>query len=175
MYVRRFNPLVWFEQEKLNADSITELSTSDNELSVWYISDLAQLDDIVLAMALSKDRIIEMFVVWVEKVKVVTCYKISVNEKEGNTKYSRMKDAHRNFCNMSFWEIGYTAEAINKQLEKECYKYYTEGEIEVLLYNAIRDSKLTKLEIDGNKRLLASLKRMEDKYGVLPIVASAND
>lgn len=167
MYVRRFNPHVWFDQEKFNADSISELSTSDNELSVWYISDLSQLDDVVLAMALSKDRIIEMHIVWIEKIKIVTCYKISVNETEGNTKYNRMKNAHRNFCNMSFWEIGYTAEAINIQLENDSFYYFSEEDIELLLYNAIKDGKLTKSEIEGNKRLIASIKRMEEIHGSL--------
>jgi hypothetical protein len=69
---------------------------------------------------------------------------------------------------MSFWEIGYTAEAILSQLNKKCYKYYTEEDIEILLYNAVKNGKLNRNEIAGNKKLIASLIKMEVTYGKLP-------
>ena len=57
IYIRKIKESSWFMgQAPLDSDSISDLGTSNHELSVWQVpNDKSNLDDIILALALTRD------------------------------------------------------------------------------------------------------------------------
>lgn len=161
MLVRKINPQLWGDDEISNADAISSLATIDNELSVWQISDSSELDDIVLALALSRDRITEMYVTWIDENELYSHYKITFNNKEGETKFKIVQNKHRNLENLTFWELGYIAEHIQKQVSLECIEYFSEQKIEELMCQAITENRLDRESVNSYKHLRNVIKKYE--------------
>ena len=68
IYIRKIKESSWFMgQAPLDSDSISDLGTSNHELSVWQVpNDKSNLDDIVLALALTRDDTNGIFVVFIK-------------------------------------------------------------------------------------------------------------
>jgi hypothetical protein len=69
VYARKINEDSWFGKDSLDSDSISELFTTNHELSVWKVEDLSnedKLNDIALALALSRDAVDEFYVVFID-------------------------------------------------------------------------------------------------------------
>ena len=72
IYIRKIKESSWFMgQAPLDSDSISDLVTSNHELSVWQVpNDKSNLDDIVLALALTRDDTNGIFVVFIKKENI---------------------------------------------------------------------------------------------------------
>ena len=73
VYARKINEDSWFGKNSLDSDSISELITTNHELSVWKVEDLSnedKLNDIALALALSRDAVDEFYVVFIDLDKI---------------------------------------------------------------------------------------------------------
>ena len=67
LYARKINDNAWFVGPSLDSDAVSELGTSDHTLSVWQLpDDKHNLDDIALALALTRDKVDEMFIVFID-------------------------------------------------------------------------------------------------------------
>lgn len=67
VYARKISEDSWFDKSVLDADSLSELSTNNHELSVWKVTDVTsqdQINDIALALALSRDAVDEFYIVF---------------------------------------------------------------------------------------------------------------
>ena len=119
LYARKITEDGWFGKDNLDADSVSELGTTNHELSVWKISDMSDsslVDNVALALALTKSKVEEFYMIFLNpsEIKKSSKWIVETAEQEGDTRYSNMKGEHVNFIVPSFWEQGYLAEYIHK-------------------------------------------------------------
>lgn len=172
LYARKISETPWFIRPLLDADAISELGTDNHDLSVWEVQDdLSNIDDIALALAMSRSKIEEMYIALLDINEVSRQYdwKMQFNKLDGNSYYSLINSAHTNFIVETFWQQGFLAEYI-KHILSDCnkFKYYNVLDLENILYKSVKTGTLTKEEIksrggDWKK----ALSKMESTYGVI--------
>ena len=171
LYARKINDNAWFVGPSLDSDAVSELGTSEHTLSVWQLSDdKHNLDDIALALALTRDKVDEMFIVFLDIDFIKSEYKwdMELVPQEGDTHYTAMRNQHTNFKIETFWEQGFLAEHIKKLLsDVNNYVYYDVPTLEMLLYNAVKNGLISRTEINMIGRWNKSLKKLEDQLGKL--------
>lgn len=173
LYARKITEDGWFGKEQLDADSVSELGTTNHELSVWKISDISDnklVDNIALALALTKSKIEEFYMVFLdpEKLKEVNKWVVEFIPQDGNTRYSFMKGEHTNFVVPTFWEQGYLAIYINEMIQDECnYIYYDAAKIKKMAYDAMKEGTLLADDIKKDGAWKNAIKEMEAIYGKL--------
>ena len=169
LYIRKISEDGWFGKDVLDADSISELGTKNHDLSVWEItndSGNSNLDEVALALAMTRDNVEEMYVVFLDTIAINTKYQwaVSLNPEDGNTKYIKMKGCHTNFVVGSFWEQGYLAEYIHALIDDtQNYKYYNADDLKKLAYEAAKKGDL--IASDLNKNWKKAVREMADIYG----------
>lgn len=171
VYVRKISEDSWFYKPVLDADAISELSTQNHDLSVWKIDDISdkkKLDDIALALALSRDSVDEFYMVFLDLEKINSKYHwtIEFHEQDGDTGFTEMVKEHTNFILLSFWHQGFLAEHINELIQdKVNYIYYDVVTLVALLNEAIKsnriDRKLIKSRFGKWNKKLKELEEIE--------------
>lgn len=148
VFIRKINEDSWFGKEALDSDSISELSTMNHELSVWKVDDLSdesKINDIALALALSRDSVDEFFVVFIDSDKINAEYNwnVDIHEEDGMTGFDEMKGGHANFVLLDFWQIGYLAEHIHHLIgDTAAYKFYDVTSLVDLLDDAVKNGRI---------------------------------
>ena len=146
-----------------------DLKTNDNDISVWQVAnDESNIGDIALAIALTRDRIQDFYAV-VLKDKDISTKKLQMNPLPGETKYENLKNEHNNIKVPTFWEIGYLAEYMHKQMSNDDnVKYFTERFLKEQLYQAVKNNKISQTDIRDKKeykKIKQALEEMESLYG----------
>lgn len=157
LYIRKIKESAWFlEQKALDSDSVSDLGTTDHELSVWQVAeDKSNLDKIVLALALTRDDTSGIYIVFIDYDNFTSKYKcnILVAQQDGNTAFTKRKSEHKNFILESFWEQGFLAEYIHGLLADEVnYMYYDEPRLLDVLTDAIKNGEITIDELKANNK-----------------------
>lgn len=153
VYARKITEDSWFCKPVLDADAISELGTSNHELSVWKIDDVndqEKIDDIALALALSRNAVDELYMVFIDPQKITVEYKwdIEFREQEGITGFEAMANEHTNFLLLTFWHQGFLAEHINKLIQDSVnYRYYDVVTLVDLLDNAVRNGRIDRVNL----------------------------
>jgi hypothetical protein len=148
VYARKISEDGWFGKEELDADSISELGTSGHQLSVWSVdnkNDQGELDKVALALALTRSKIEEFYIVFFDPTSLSQKYnwKVSFIEEDGDTLYYKLKKKHINFIIDSFWKMGYLAEYIYNLLKiNDNYTYYDANRLTMLLYDAVENHEI---------------------------------
>lgn len=169
-YVRKISENAWFIMPELDADAISELGTINHDLSVWEVPDnLSNIDDIALALAMSRSKIEEMYIVLlsIDEIKKDYNWDVQFNKQLGNSFFTAINGAHTNFEIETFWHQGFLAEYIKKKIaNSQNYKYYDVLTLQTLLYEAVKKGILLKDEVKKRggdwKKALAD---MEVIYG----------
>lgn len=169
LYARKLTEDGWFGKNELDADSISELGTSNHDLSVWKIDDVENVydvDQIALAIAMGRTKIDELYIVFLDPNDLEDKFKwvVAFSPQDGDTKYTGMKGDHTNFVVPSFWEQGYLAIYIHQLLEDESnFRYYDVEKLRRLAYNAIKQGTLTIEEIKGTqwKKAVEEIDKLE--------------
>ncbi len=123
-YVRKVELVRWedFKNFKdLPAETIVkDLRANNNELSVWEIDSLNELEDVAIAFATCGDKKITVELVAIEQEKVRG--KLEVSKSPSKTPYIRFKAKHCNICNLTFETLGKFAQMIldSKEDSKLC-------------------------------------------------------
>lgn len=177
LYARKINTTAWFNGSTLDSDAVSELRTSNHELSVWTIDeDKQDIDDIALALALTLDKIDEMYIVFLNINDISDKYKweIQTSDQPGKTQYIAMQNRHINFVVPTFWEQGYLTEYIqelvkdeNNTTENMNYVYYDVQTLKELLYEAVKVGKIAKADLNNVGRWKTSLSQEEKIRGIL--------
>ena len=150
VYARKLSEDSWFGKAVLDADSISELSTNNHELSVWKVADITnhdEIDDVALALALSRDAVDELYIVFIDIEKINNEYnwKIGLHDEEGITGFDAMKGEHTNFVLLSFWHQGFLAEHIHHLVQDNAnYCYYDVTTLVELLDNAVQKGRINR-------------------------------
>ena len=173
LYARKISEDGWFyKADDLDADSISELNVKEHGLSVWKVpnaSNKVDVDKIGLALAMTKHKVEEFYMVLIDPAKIVSDYKwaIAFIPQPGDTRYSIMKDEHTNFEVMTMWELGFLTEHIHKLIQDEKnYCYYNVQDLKMMAYEAAKNGSLTKKDVDGTQWKTA-IKDMEKIFGEL--------
>lgn len=146
VYLRAINSDAWLEvvsneRDALDSDVVSDLSTRNHELSVWEVDDdLSNIDDVALAMALSKDQIRDLTLVMLSPKSMNESKKFNfypeIQSQPGETAYTAMVNNHKNFMINSLWEMGflaeYIAELISTNFERNCTLYNAQDIIKIL-------------------------------------------
>lgn len=156
VYARKISEDSWFGSQALDADAISELSTCNHDLSVWKIdnpSDERQMDDVALALALSRNAVDELYVVLIDLDKIKDGYRwnVELREEDGVTGFEMMKGRHINLELFSFWHQGFLAEYIHSSIQDEAnYRYYDVTRLVDLLDDATRNNRIDRNFIKKN-------------------------
>lgn len=157
VYARKISEDRWFGKDELDADSISELGTSCNQLSVWGVenkNNQDELDKVALALALTKTKIEEFYLVFFDPISLSQTYnwKVSFMDEDGDTRYHNLKNKHKNFIIDSFWELGYLAEYTHRLLEiDDNFTYYDANKLKMLLYDAVKNDEIKPEDIKSTQ------------------------
>ena len=95
------NEFSWLEKGDIAADAVTDLATSDNDLSIYVINDdLSQLDRCLSALAASRMRLIPLDYILFDK-SVIDRLGLETNAVEGNLLDIEVNKLHRNIIELS--------------------------------------------------------------------------
>lgn len=153
--VRKINIAKWFqsdlnEGEEVSADAITScLRTTKNTLSFWYIDNLDNLKDVVLAMSNTFTSLDKADFVILDFNKT-NLNDIQLKNTISNTKYNVMNNSHYDFENLNYKSLGVVKDLIKDELIKNSYKTYTKSQIKEIIKNALDQEKLNISDLQEN-------------------------
>lgn len=167
LYLRKINEEAWFlGQQVLDSDSISDLGTTNHELSVWMIpNDKSNLDEIALALALTRDNTSGIYIVFLDLDSIKAKYKwdIPVQQQPGLTLFKSRANQHVNLMLNDFWEQGYLAEHIYYLLKDNInYCYYSEPTLTRLLYNQVTSGAILEADLKSKGKWLKAFKTYRD-------------
>jgi hypothetical protein len=170
VYVRKITKAKWpkpesefdsFKQEcieSLSADAVTsDLKTSSNKLSLWYV-DESDIDDAILAIATSTkaDRIETIDYILIPEETLALNGICEFDCEKGETAVPSLMDKHKNIINLNYKKIGVVA-GIVATLTKQNPQRKRKKEIEDIIRNHKKDIEIERF----------SKQRMKDCVSVL--------
>lgn len=167
VYARKISEDSWFNKSVLDADSVSELSTNNHELSVWKVVDMTnqnEIDDIALALALSRDAVDEFYIVFIDIDKIHSEYNwnMELHDEDGITGFEAMKEKHTNFVLLSFWYQGFLTEHIHHLIQDDAnYRYYDVTTLVNLLEEAVQKGRIDRDSLKKYGKWNKKLKELE--------------
>lgn len=121
LYLRKINLEAWDGKPKDDSDSISDLATSNHELSVWEVNDdLSDIQDIALAVALTRDKVEGIAGVIIDPTRINESegWDIPVMPQLGNSAYRKRIESHKNFIVKNISEMKWLAFYIHSLIEE---------------------------------------------------------
>lgn len=147
---RRIDNTRWFGKKYWESLSVTELSTKDNELSVWMDDKKVKAIDLALAYALTQGNIKEVWCVKIPKERLDACG-LQLRQENSTTCYKRMQSYHTNILVPTLIELGDLAGIIHnlvQEPEVNCC-FFTETDLKNRFYEMVKHDFI---EIDFNDK-----------------------
>ena len=143
----------WLERDQVPADSLTDLRTSQNSLSVYLIEDdKSNLDRVVTALSVTRSKLQEYDYLLFD-VGILSQVNIKVRESKGETPDSEVNEWHRHLVEIS----GNQLLALVRQVLESNYETdrYLPGEISEFATRAINSGQceLSKVHPSIRKKL----------------------
>lgn len=171
-------------KDDTHADVITtELRTQKNTISLWKIENLNELDEIILSLALNREKLDRLDIMIIEQEKLenyIDKSDIHHDPKTAYTAINKLEEKHYDIVNMNYDSIGKLSECMmnvwqqalsNNELElvrkispNKIRKIYTDSDLEKINEKKIKN----KLYVD----LKDVLKKIEPKLSKLEIFVS---
>ena len=151
-YLRKIEIKRWNGRPDGDSDSVSDLVTSNHELSVWEVDeDLSNLSDMALATALTKDKLEELCFVLLRREEIEAQYgwNVPLEAQDGVTGFDSQKQRHKNFMLHTISDMGQLASyihAIIKSEDMDRIKVISEQDLLKMLAKKFRSG-----EIDENK------------------------
>ncbi|HDT6574870.1 TPA: hypothetical protein QFT23_000968 [Bacillus cereus] len=140
----------------LSADAITScLRTSSATLSTWEIDSMEDLEDAVLALVAASQKIDTMFVVSIDKEKIIN-NGFQIEETPGKTLVEDLVETHKDIAGLTYQTIGTFASIMLESLHEEQVYRFTASKLKKILMNAIENGRLDKEAL--NEDMLRKLK-----------------
>ncbi len=97
VYIRKIEELRWRNPHFYDSDIISDLVTSEHDLSVWCYEEGNEdaRNKALLAMIMSRSEFKDFFYVELTDRELERC-NFSLNSKEGSTQFAKYKNLHRN-------------------------------------------------------------------------------
>jgi hypothetical protein len=148
MLVRKINRANWMNgnevRETPSANALTnclKTSTQKNTLSVWHINDETKLNEVVLAIVSGQDHLVAIDVVLLDDEYFVKC-QISIEETEGKTPVTDLKNLHRDLCLLDYWTLGMVAYHVVDKIKVNKSIRFTETKLKKIIKDAIDKKRL---------------------------------
>lgn len=141
-YLRRIKPERWDNKVTLDAVSVSDLATEDNDISVWQINDMSELEEAGLTIAMTNTSLKDINVVIMDDKRLKELG-LEITNQPGKSLYAEKNDSHKNISVPTFWEIGYLTEFIHDQLQDENnFHYFAEEDLKETLYKVTKDGSM---------------------------------
>ncbi len=148
-YIRKISRAKWqkgYEEGSIpsdaNADAITGCTrTSDNTLSLWKVDNEGQIDEAILALSTSFQRLDGIDVLLIDDTDIDATFVIE--QTEGNTPVNDLKDKHYDVKELKHSSLGNIAEIIIKQLNSDKAIKKTRNQVKVIINTAISSGRLS--------------------------------
>lgn len=128
----------------LCGDAITDLRTSENNLSVWLANTEEDIEDAVVALTLSKDSPSKLFCLLLDEAELAKL-EIELSDKELGKALGAdeaILKKHRNMIELDYWRLGYLTQYM-MDLSKDSTKRRTFSDKKVIeVMNKYKDVKV---------------------------------
>lgn len=162
--VRRINRAKW--QQVLDENNITDssadaitncLKTTKNDLSVWKIDSIDDLNIAILALITGSQqtKLSKIDYVYFEE-NDLSDRGLSLNETIGDTVIEAYKDKHRDISELTYSKLGVIKDLIIEFLNKNDENFMTRSDLKKLIKSAI-DTDIIKIQ-DLNPELVSNEK-----------------
>lgn len=164
-YIRKIDQCLWKDKCALDAVSISDLSTKDNDISVW-IDDDTPNEHIRLALAfiLQTPKICDLFILRIPDSEI-KAKGLNFNKVPSGTPYVPKRGLHTNICVPTLYELGDLADIMHTLVEQNQMVYVSEQELKEAFYQAVKNNEI---EIDFNDKryrpFRKPLREMELQY-----------
>ncbi len=156
--VRRINRAKWEQiideddASDSSADAITNcLKTTNNDLSVWKIENIAQLDDAILALITGgqQTKLSTLHYVLINE-DVLLANGLDIAETEGDTRIESLKNTHRDITNLTYTRLGIVKNLVRDFLAEDPDRetFFTRAKLKELLKKAIDTGKVNKYNLN---------------------------
>lgn len=109
----------WLAEDELQADALADLSTKDNELSVWHIEDdRSNLEQVVTALAAGRDYIANLDYALFDQ-QILSAINIKIKDTKGGSPDEKVNSWHRDLVELSATKLMELAKAIQTKAVKE--------------------------------------------------------
>lgn len=154
LYLRKIEEPQWKNKKLHDAVSISDLKTTDNDISVWKDDGTPGLiNKLALAFSLTTGRITDL---WCVDIPDNLLVKFSFNPVPSSTIYSSMQNLHTNIVVPTLYEMGNLAEIIYNLIKEGKQIYISEQELKECFYNAIIADEIS---IDFNDKRFRSFRK----------------
>ncbi|MEY8684828.1 hypothetical protein AB9N12_01360 [Bacteroides sp. AN502(2024)] len=127
-------------------DAISDLRTTDNKLSVWKADTQEDINDAIVALALSRDSVSKLSYFFLKEEDL---YKIEIKISDKQVGVAAGLDSqilikHRDLIDLDYWRLGYLAEHLTKLAKDENNrKNCSASEVKKLLEKYKEEHKIT--------------------------------
>lgn len=145
---------------------LSELKTANNTLSIWAYSNDNERDEVLAAIALTRQHIDRLAYVIMDENEIRRLGIPLTPEKGLSDGIVREEilERHANLDKIDFWRLGYVAEYITKLAQKqEEHSQLSDKKVYKLIERLIAQNDIDYTQI--NEQLRASLDRARIKYG----------
>lgn len=121
----------WDESKVINrpnaficGDTISDLRTTENKLSVWKADSQEDIEDAIVALALNRDDVSKIIYILIQE-EDLNKLEIEVSDKEPG-KAPGLKESilnkHRDLIDLDYWHLGFLAEYMLRLAKDEKYR-----------------------------------------------------
>ncbi|OMD64651.1 hypothetical protein BSK62_16915 [Paenibacillus odorifer] len=136
------------EVDTLSADAISScLRTSNNTLSTWEVESKDQIEEAVLALACSAQRIENVDVIFMDRDEVAD-FGFVIIPTPGKTVVDDLVRHHYDICNLNYKSIGGFASLILKSFHEEKHLRFTASKVKAIIRKAVEDERVNLSMLD---------------------------
>lgn len=148
-YIRKIDQSLWKDKQALDAVSISDLSTKDNDISVWIDDDTPnEYIRLALAFILQTPKMGDLFILRIPG-DMIKAKGLDFNIIPSGTPYVPKRSLHTNICVPTLYELGDFADIMHTLVEQDKMVYVSEQELKEAFYQAVKNNEI---EIDFNDK-----------------------
>ncbi len=164
---RKIDETRWFDRQPLESLSVTELSTKDNELSVWMDFRKVYDMDLALAFILTQNCFNDIWCVKIPEERLQE-KGLVLRQQDSSTCYEKMRPYHNNIVVPTIWELGELSQIIHDLVQNpqtNC-RYFPVNDLKAHYYRILKQDLITiDFNMRTNKGKWDVLKEMEKRFG----------
>lgn len=149
----RWEPSEAIPGAQLRADSVTDLRTARDSLSVWRCGDEdgVEPEQIVLAMASSFERLDKFDCAWTS-LALLESLRVGVRETPGETLVDDLRERHLDLGPLGAAALLSVAAAFRSSLDEKCFKRFSKSEVAGILTRAVDSGRLLAEQLEPRLR-----------------------
>lgn len=144
---------------------LSDLKTSHNTLSIWSYNTDEEKEEVLVAIALTREHVSRLAYVIMDDVKIHELG-IPLDPEEGVSDGMSRKDIlqrHANLSHIDFWRLGFIAEYISElSSNKETHSQLSEKKVYMLIEKHIANKNIDLTQV--NVQLRGSIEHARVKY-----------